>query len=105
MKGALKHMKYQYIELYDRQDNDKYSKDGNYWFIGKPSQELIDELELEVVSKYYDGSGKSFKTTLNAIASKGWELQFVTPAGFVGNKTTNGGPFQLCYTFRKQIDE
>jgi len=98
-------MKYQYIEFYDRVDSDKFSKDGYYWLIGKPSQELIDELELEAVSKYYDNSGSTYKTTLNTIASKGWELQFVTPAGFVGKKNANGGPFQLCYTFRRPVSE
>lgn len=94
-------MKYQYIEFFDHQDNERLPKDGNYWYIGKPSEELINELELVDMT----GKGRNYKTTLNSIASKGWELQFVTPAGFIGSKTSNGGPIQLCYTFRKQIDD
>ena len=95
-------MKYRYIEFKSYYKY-HYSREGKLFFVGKPSQELIDELELEEESGSYDGSIKLYLSTLASLGEKGWELQFVSPCGLMlnsnGGKT--GGQIDNTYIFRK----
>jgi len=77
-------MKYRYIEFKDRLGY-KREANGKMWFVGEPSEELINELELEEHKKNYDGSGKTYCTTLSSLGEKGWEMQFVSPCGVAAN--------------------
>jgi hypothetical protein len=99
-------MKYRYIEFKSSRMN-KYSREGKLFFVGKPSQELIDELELEEAPGSSDGSIKLYLSTLASLGEKGWELQFVSPCGLMlnsnGGKTggKTGGQIDNTYIFRK----
>ena len=93
-------MTYRYIEFTDRTAaSSRYGKAGALYYVGKPSEELIAELEMERVVI----SGLTyFKTTLQAIGEKGWELQFVTPCGAnLAKRDSIGGPIENSYIFRK----
>ena len=95
-------MKYRYIEFKDRLTYHKET-DGKLWFVGKPSEELISELELEEHKKYHDGSGNIYCTTLSSLGEKGWELQFVSPCGIYLEKGNNvAGPIENLYVFKKE---
>ena len=99
-------MKYRYIEFKSYYKY-HYSREGKLFFVGKPSQELIDELELEEESGSYDGSIKLYLSTLASLGEKGWELQFVSPCGLMLNSNggksggKNGGQIDNTYIFRK----
>ena len=101
-------MKYRYIE-FKSSHLSKYS--GKLIYVGKPSQELIDELELEEEPVSADGSIKHYLSSLASLGEKGWELQFVSPCGLmlsshggkVGGKT--GGHINNTYIFRKVEDD
>lgn len=101
-------MKYRYIEFKSSHFS-KYS--GKLIYVGKPSQELIDELELEEERGSADGSIKHYLSTLASLGEKGWQLQFVSPCGImlnsngekVGGKT--GGHINNTYIFRKVEDD
>ena len=97
-------MKYRYIEFTDRTAvNAKNRKNGSLYYVGKPSEELISTLELETVS--LNGGFIVYKTTLDAIGGKGWELQFVTPCGMnLVRHDSIGGPIENTYIFRKCED-
>ena len=91
-------MRYQLIELTDRYSNDH--KDGSLCYAGKPSEDLITELELDVVN--LQGGYTLYKTTLAALGEKGWELQFVTPCGVnFARRDSMAGPIENSYIFRK----
>ena len=94
-------MTYRYIEFTDRTAvSSRGRKDGSLSYAGKPSEGLIAELGLEVVSLH--GGYTLYKTTLQALGEKGWELQFVTPcAAHFDNARTIGGPIENSYIFRK----
>ena len=62
-------MKYRYIEFNDRTSLRVTTKDGKLYYVGRPSEELIAELELE------EEKPGLYKTTLAALGEKGWELQ------------------------------
>ena len=97
-------MKYRYIEFHSS-NMQKYS--GKLIYVGKPSQELIDELELEAGPGSSDGSIKLYMSSLASLGEKGWELQFVSPCGRKlnsnGGKTSakTGGHIDNTYIFRK----
>lgn len=99
-------MKYRYIEFKSNHMY-KYSSKGKLIFVGKPSQELIDELELEEAPGSSDGSIKLYLSTLASLGEKGWELQFVSPCGIMLNSNggtaggKNGGQIDNTYIFRK----
>ena len=93
-------MKYRYIQFTDMMaQGKKRSLNEEIFYVGKPSEELICELELEVRSNY---DSTKYKTTIQALGEKGWELQFVTPCGFysVGSSRIVG-PIENSYIFRK----
>lgn len=98
-------MKYRYIEFKDTLNYGKETN-GKLWFVGEPSEALINELELEEHKKYHDGSGKKYCTSLSSLGEKGWELQFVSPCGIYleqGKKTA--GPIENLYVFMKGGDD
>ena len=91
-------MKYRYIEFNDRTSLRVTTKDGKLYYVGRPSEELIGELELE------EEKPGLYKTTLAALGEKGWELQFVTPCGVNFTKHRWGGSsIENSYIFRKMI--
>ena len=91
-------MKYRYIEFNDRTALRVTSKDGKLYYVGKPSEDLIAELELE------EEKPGIYKTTLAALCEKGWELQFVTPCGVNFSRHSWGGSsIENSYIFRKMI--
>ena len=91
-------MKYRYIEFNDRTSLRVTTKDGKLYYVGRPSEELIAELELE------EEKPGLYKTTLAALGEKGWELQFVTPCGVNFTKHSWGGrSIENSYIFRKMI--
>ena len=94
-------MTYRYIEFTDRTAvSAKGRKDGSLCYAGKPSEELISELGLEVVN--LQGGYTLYKTTLQALGEKGWELQFVTPCGVnFARRDSIAGPIKNAYVFRK----
>ena len=94
-------MTYRYIEFTDRTAvSAKGRKDGSLCYAGKPSEELITELGLEEVS--LQGGYMLYKTTLQALGEKGWELQFVTPCGVNFARRDNmTGPIENSYIFKK----
>ena len=95
-------MKYRYIEFKDRLNYHK-EVDGKLFFVGEPSEELINELELIEKAKCRDGSGKVFYTLLSSLGEKGWELQFVSPCGIYLDHARNiAGPIESLYVFRKE---
>ncbi len=90
-------MKYRYIEFTDNAT--RGNKAGNITFVGTPSQELIDELELnKVIREKASYSLPEYVTTLNDLGEKGWELQFVTQCGF-----RHPGPIEQSFIFRKEV--
>ena len=96
---------FRYIEFTDHSHELKYSqKKGNLYYIGKPDQNLIAELELKKNAKFRDGSGEEYESSLTEITEKGWELIFVVPCGLYTTK----GPrerviIENTYIFRKDI--
>ena len=94
-------MTHRYIEFTDRTAvSAKGRKDGSLSYAGKPSEELISELCLEVVN--LQGGYTLDKTTLQALGEKGWELQFVTPCGVnFARRDSMAGPIENSYIFRK----
>lgn len=96
-------MKYRYLEFKDRLNYHKET-DGKLWFIGEPSEELINELELEEHKIGQGGSRKKYCTTLTSLGEKGWELKFVSPCGIYLEKGANAaGPIENLYVFLKEI--
>ena len=101
-------MKYRYIEF---NSSHLHIHSGKLIYVGKPSQELIDELELEEEPVSADDSIKHYLSTLASLGEKGWELQFVSPCGSMlnshggraGGKT--GGHINNTYIFRKVEDD
>ena len=79
------------------QFTDKGKHTGNLFYVGTPSQDLIEELDM-------DTSGGAYYTSLQNIIEKGWTLQFVTPCGlFLGGSShmIKGGPIENSYIFLK----
>ena len=99
-------MKYRYIEFTDKTAvSAKGRKCGKLYCTGKPSPEIIAELELEQEKTGYDGSIISYTTTLQNMGEKGWELQFVTPCGVnFARRDSMAGPIENSYIFRKTMD-
>ena len=98
-------MKYRYIEFTDKTATSPTGrKHGTLWFVGKPSEELIKELELEEVRR--DGRDLiGYTSSLAALGEKGWELQFVTPCGVnFARRDSMAGPIENSYIFRKTMD-
>ncbi len=91
-------MKYRYVEFTDG----IFGKDGDLWFVGRPSDELIIELGLDPELNY-DGSTRGYTTTLQRMAEAGWELQFVTPCGIYLKSVNMSGPVENSYIFRKEV--
>ena len=95
-------MKYRYIEFTDRNAvSHTGRKNGTLWYAGKPSKELIEELELEEVRR--DGRDLiGYTSSLEVLGEKGWELQFVTPCGVnFARRDSLAGPIENSYIFRK----
>ena len=95
-------MKYRYIEFTDKTATSPTGrKHGTLWFVGKPSEELIKELELEEVRR--DGRDLiGYASSLAALGEKGWELQFVTPCGVnFARRDSMAGPIENSYIFKK----
>ena len=88
-------MKYRYIEFTDRYR--RSFKNGKIVFVGKPSEELIEELGLEFDAGNVSYDTRLYLTTIGDLGDKGWELQFVTPCGLA--KT---GEIENSYIFRKE---
>ena len=91
-------MKYRYIEFTDKTATSPTGrKHGTLWFVGKPSEELIKELELEEVGR------DTYTSSLEALGEKGWELQFVTPCGVnFARRDSMAGPIENSYVFQKK---
>lgn len=96
-------MKYRYIEFTDKTAvSAKGRKNGRLYCTGKPSPEIVAELDLEVVNAGYDGSITNYATTLQNMGEKGWELQFVTPCGVnFARRDSMAGPIENSYIFKK----
>ena len=72
----------QFIEFTDHSYELKYCrKKGKLYYTGEPDQALVDELGLIKRTKFSDGSGVEYESTLPEITAKGWELVFVVPCG------------------------
>ncbi len=97
-------MKYRYLEFTDRTaEHSGRRKTGAIWYVGKPSAELIEELELEEVN--VDGRVLGYTSNLESMGEKGWELQFVTPCAVNLNKFDKvHGPIENSYIFKKCIE-
>ena len=94
-------MKYRYAEFIDN-GRGKAPKNGEIYYVGTPTEELIEELGLEVRARYYDGSGHLYVTTIQRMGELGWELKFVNPCGiFLEKGRDMGGPVKLNYIFCK----
>ncbi len=95
-------MKYRYIKFIDKSLQDH--KDEFITFVGKPSQDLIEELELisstEKTGSYMEKT--LYSTTVAALGEKGWELQFVTPCSIKFLSNGNPGKIANSYIFRKE---
>ena len=96
-------MKYRYIEFTDKTAfSTKGYKRGRIFLAGKPSAELVAELELEPEKSAHDGSVIGYMTTLQNMGEKCWELQFVTPCGVCfAERGGLAGPIENSYIFRK----
>ena len=94
--------KIKYLKFVDA--NERYgAKSEQIELVGEASTELIKEIGLEHQSKYHDGSGDRYLTTVGQLGLKGWELVFVTPCGININKGSSGeaGPILNSYIFKK----
>lgn len=95
-------MKYRYAEFTDQTGTTCKRKNGSLWYVGKPSDILIDDLGLEVVRRSGTDSIIGYRTTLEELGERGWELQFVTPCGAnFANIDRISGPIENSYIFRK----
>lgn len=93
---------YRYIELQDYFPGQGRNT-GRLFFVGKPTTELLEELEAEIEPTkkgYYDP--KPY-TTLMKMAKLGWELKFVSPTGFEAESHKDrGGQIVKSYIFAKE---
>lgn len=97
-------MNYRYIEFTDYTAK-HYSqrKSGIIWYVGEPSEELINEIGL-IEKNIPGGSRKGFYTTISSLGENGWELKFVTPCGVNWLKNDSiAGPIENSYIFQKQV--
>ena len=95
-------MTYRYIEFTDKTAVSAAGrKQGVLWYVGKPCEELVQELALEEVRR--DGRDiVGYTSSLEALGEKGWELQFVTPCGVnFARRDSMAGPIENAYILKK----
>ncbi len=96
-------MQYRYLEFTDGAAKTSFGcKDGEIDLVGKASDELIKELNLEKQVLY--GGRIYYSTTLTKMGELGWSLKFVTPCGVnvKNGSSSTAGPIENAYVFEKE---
>lgn len=94
--------KYRYIEFVDRTSFSRSAKSGRIYIVGEVTNELIDELNLQEVSR---NDFHGYYSSLADMATLGWELAFVTPCAINMNGNLNKGPIENSYIFKKNCND